>query len=120
MEAPRESSTIVTTREHGLIVHAHGLTDRGRMRERNEDQFLIAEPTRALRVLGASLSQPDTLFAQDHATLLVVADGMGGHRAGEEASRLAVATLEDFVLNAFHYVVRIQGDSIAAEFQEAL
>src|SRR5437868_1282275 len=109
-----------TSVDRALVVKAHGLTDRGQKRERNEDQFLVAELTRAMRVLGASLPQPSTLFADDRATLLCVADGMGGHRAGEEASRLAVATLEDFLLNAFHFVVRLQGDAVLAEFQEAL
>src|SRR5579884_1772718 len=102
-----------------LVVRAHGLTDRGRVRERNEDQYLVAELTRAMRVLGTSLPQPSTLFADDRATLLVVADGMGGHRAGEEASALAVATLEEFLLNAFHFVTRLHGDAVIAEFQEA-
>lgn len=46
-------------------------TDIGRARERNEDSYLAQEP----------------LFA--------VADGMGGHRAGDVASALALQTLQD-------------------------
>jgi PPM family protein phosphatase len=45
-------------------------TDIGRVRERNEDSILIAPP------------------------LYVVADGMGGHRGGQVASRVALETLE--------------------------
>jgi PPM family protein phosphatase len=48
-----------------------GLTDTGRKRQRNEDAFVVAPP----------------LFA--------VADGMGGAQAGEVASKLAAAALED-------------------------
>jgi protein phosphatase len=48
-----------------------GATDTGRKRRRNEDSYVIAPP----------------LFA--------VADGMGGAQAGEIASRLAAAALED-------------------------
>jgi len=48
-----------------------GRTDTGRRRRRNEDAFVLAPP----------------LFA--------VADGMGGAQAGEVASRLAAAALED-------------------------
>src|SRR4051812_9121856 len=106
--------------DRALTVRAYGLTDRGQLRARNEDNFLVAELTRAMRVLGASLAQPSTLFADERATLLVVADGMGGHRAGEEASALAVATLEDFLLNAFQFVVRLHGDAVVNEFQDAL
>ena len=51
----------------------YALSDVGRKRAHNEDNFLVAEN------LG--------LFA--------VADGMGGHQAGEMASRLAIEKLRD-------------------------
>jgi protein phosphatase len=103
-----------------LVVRAFGLSDRGQVRSRNEDQYLIAEVGRALRVSASSLPQPRTLFAERRAQLLVVADGMGGHSGGQEASALAVATLEQFLLDAFQFVVRLNGESVLSEFQEAL
>jgi serine/threonine protein phosphatase PrpC len=53
------------------IAKIAGVTDPGRKRQRNEDSYVLAPP----------------LFA--------VADGMGGAQAGELASRLAAAALED-------------------------
>jgi serine/threonine protein phosphatase PrpC len=56
-------------------LRAFGLTDKGRVRPTNEDCFAIHEE------LG----------------LCVIADGMGGHNAGEVAARLAVDAVVAFV-----------------------
>ncbi|MES1209546.1 MAG: protein phosphatase 2C domain-containing protein, partial [Pseudomonadota bacterium] len=58
---------------------AFGITHAGRVRDRNEDAF------------GS--------FTEDR--LFIVADGMGGHRAGEVASHMAVEELSAF-FHAFH------------------
>lgn len=57
------------------MLTAYGLTDKGRVRPTNEDCFAIEE------ALG----------------LCVIADGMGGHNAGEVAARLAVDAVVDYV-----------------------
>jgi protein phosphatase len=57
------------------VIRASGVTNRGRVRPTNEDCFGI-DP--ALQ-------------------LLVVADGMGGHAAGEVAARIAVESVLDYV-----------------------
>jgi protein phosphatase len=62
------------------MVQAHGATHPGRVRPQNEDSMLLDMP------LG--------LFA--------VADGMGGHNAGEIASALALETLHSFVERSQH------------------
>ena len=54
---------------------AVGVTDVGRVRKVNEDAFACLDPLK----------------------FLVVADGMGGHSAGEIASRLAVETMVSFI-----------------------
>jgi protein phosphatase len=57
------------------VLRASGVTDKGCVRRRNEDRFAIDESLQ----------------------LLVVADGLGGHNAGEVAARIAVDNLVEFV-----------------------
>jgi serine/threonine protein phosphatase PrpC/CRP-like cAMP-binding protein len=59
-------------------IRSHARTDVGRVREHNEDNFLVHE-------------SPEL-------HLYVVCDGMGGHASGEVASRIAVTALRDALL----------------------
>lgn len=60
-----------------MNVKSAGLTHVGRQRQHNEDSFLVANDSR----------------------LYLVADGMGGHAAGEIASRIAVDSISEFILH---------------------
>ncbi len=81
-------------------------TDIGRRRENNEDQFLIADLARTAKVNSTSLSHHDgeQIVGRSHAKLLLVADGMGGHAAGQRASMLAADTALNSVLDRFPWV----------------
>ncbi len=87
-----------------------GMTDVGRVRENNEDQFLIADLNRSMLVHQTSLSQDDhtRLFGGSQGALLLVADGMGGHAAGQQASAIAVQALEHYVLNTMPWFYHLQ------------
>jgi protein phosphatase len=73
-----------------VIVNVFGRTDVGRVRDHNEDAFLVAD----LSADNASL-QPEvrTHLLGERGTLFMVADGLGGAAAGEIASELAINTV---------------------------
>jgi protein phosphatase len=73
------------------------------VRQNNEDQFLIAELTKSMRVRQTTLREPHLQVGDERAHLFLVADGMGGERAGERASALAVTAIEQFTLNTFKW-----------------
>jgi protein phosphatase len=105
-----------------LAVTAFGVTDKGKVRSSNEDQFLIAELTKAMRVWQTSLPEPKMQVGEERAHLFLVADGMGGHQAGERASALAVAAIEHFTLNSFKWFFGtdgIEAKKVLAQFQAA-
>jgi PPM family protein phosphatase len=106
-----------------LSVKAFGITDKGKVRTTNEDQFLIAELTKAMRVWQTSLPEPRVQVGEERAHLFLVADGMGGHQAGERASALAVVAIEHFTLNTFKWFFGSNGSEAQkalAQFQAAL
>jgi len=49
---------------------------------------------------GRRASNEDALFVDISLGLFIVADGMGGHNAGEVAAHLAVETISEFILHA--------------------
>jgi protein phosphatase len=106
-----------------LAVRSFGLTDRGRVRPQNEDQFLIAELAKSLRVRQSSLPQRVNQTSAERGHLFLVADGVGGHHGGERASALAMQSIEDFVLNSLKWFFHLKGSeeqNLLKEFQTAL
>jgi protein phosphatase len=76
-----------------------GLTDRGRVRPDNQDQFLIASLHKLLRVHQSSLPPEDitTLISESRGYILLVADGVGGRPDGQAASSTVVKTIAQHV-----------------------
>ncbi len=64
-----------------------GRTDVGQVREHNEDNFIVADLTKASRGL---METDRNQLVGERGVLLGVCDGMGGAAAGEVASQLAV------------------------------
>jgi protein phosphatase len=106
-----------------MSVRSFGMTDRGLVRETNEDQFLIAVLTKALGIQQSSLPQATAKYADDQGHFFLVADGVGGSPAGEEASALAVKSIEEFLVNTLKWFFQLKGpetENVLAEFQDAV
>ena len=75
-------------------------TDVGMVRSGNEDNFLILDLSTGRSWTASEEEPPDLLtYAQGYyGSLLAVSDGMGGALAGEVASRMAVETVRDRML----------------------
>jgi len=74
----------------GLVVVAGGRTDVGRVRNLNEDSYLVAALGRDAVVMKGATT---TLTVPHTPALLVVADGVGGAASGEIASLMATDTM---------------------------
>jgi PPM family protein phosphatase len=79
------------------------LTDVGRVRSHNEDKVLFVEPTE---------SRPDSLA--------LVADGMGGHAAGEVASTKAAETIRRVFFDTDGPVPKVLNAAFAAANREII
>jgi serine/threonine protein phosphatase PrpC len=89
-----------TTDRRRLVAPADSLcaiTDVGRVRDHNEDTFYVS----------------------DNGKLLIVADGMGGHEAGEVASALAVEALVEFFTGGCQEMVAAGAEPIETLLREA-
>jgi protein phosphatase len=135
MSEPQMTSDVVAIGPHDLetvtlpnsdpilSVRSFGLTDPGKVRESNEDQFLIAVLLKALQVERTSLPQAKVRHSSDRSHVFVVADGIGGNAGGERASAMAIDSVETFILETFLWFAQFKGqedDKVLADFQSAL
>jgi len=98
-----------------------GLTHVGRVRKENQDHFMLCTVHPQVVVHGTSLPEPESLPLRGTrmATYMLVADGVGSGAGGGEASRLALATITQYVASSMRSY-HAAGAATDAEFYEAL
>jgi len=102
-----------------------GLTDVGKVRELNEDQFVIASLRKSVRLRHTSLTDADLVarLAGVESYLFVVADGVGGRPGGELASTSAVSSLLEYLdqaVVAYHSLNTDQEHDFLARLEESV
>ena len=94
-----------------VYVDVAALTHRGKVRQNNEDQFLVGRTERDLEVLLTSLDQEHIpRHSRETGYGMIVADGMGGEAGGEVASRLAIKTLVELVIQTPDWLMRLDDE----------
>lgn len=91
-----------------LLVDVAALTDRGKVRERNEDAFAVFRMGRFLERVTSNLPAgelPERHEAIGH--VMIVADGLGGHEAGEVASHTAIGRVLEGVMNEPRWALKL-------------
>jgi serine/threonine protein phosphatase PrpC len=80
-------------------IDVYGVTDVGRVRTVNQDNFLICSMRKSVAVHHTSIPELDRLSigTERLAFLAMVADGVGGSVTGDAASRLAVEQATEYV-----------------------
>jgi protein phosphatase len=106
-------------------VDSFGITDRGKVREANEDNFLIVTVKKSIEIRDSSLpaSPGAERFGAAEAHLFVVADGVGGGPEGERASADAVSALLAYVRSAagcFHQISAEREHELFAQLESTV
>ncbi len=104
-----QSETVVPI-EFGASSHV------GHVRSRNEDHFAVVQFRRDSEILLGSLAPKDLVVPASHSHAMIVADGMGGMKAGELASRLALQTMLELAGHASSWVMKL-ADADAQQIQ---
>jgi serine/threonine protein phosphatase PrpC len=91
----------------------------GYRRTNNEDQFFVTRLGRTLQTLITSLPAGDVPEMTEEVNyVMVVADGMGGHRAGEVASRMAISALISLALDVPDWIFKATKNMRASSNRE--
>ncbi len=113
MTDPRQLVVDTEPRPTSSNIDVFGLSDRGRVRSENQDQFLIASLHKLLRVHQSSLPPEDitTLVSESRGYILLVADGVAGRPDGQAASGTVVKTIAHHVTHLMDLYRRLDSNN---------
>ena len=105
-------------------IDVYGLTHPGKVRSTNNDQFMIGQVHKHLDVWRASASELDRAkFGEERlAFVAMVADGVGAGERGQEASKVALQAVAEYVassMDAYYSSDAREGGAFAELLEEA-
>ena len=113
------ATAILTRKPLNEEIDVFGLTHPGKVRKANQDHFLLASVHKRVDVHLTSLDVGRLPFGEERlAFFCMVADGVGGGELGEEASRLALEAVMQYVTRSMQCYY--QADGREEEFINAL
>jgi protein phosphatase len=100
-----------------MFVELHAQTDIGRIRQANEDNFLVLDLGSGGSWSGSDAkTEPPENFRRfevgDEGLVLIVSDGMGGALAGDVASRMAVESVREMLTEEDEHKTDDQGANV--------
>ncbi len=105
----------------GVRIDVAALSHIGKVREHNEDHYLVASGARHATTLLTNVPPGDVPSEFGETSyLMIVADGMGGHAAGEVASRMAIATLINIILHVPDWILRLDDEHAQKVMERAV
>ena len=102
---------VISRRPRDDEIDVYGLTHPGKIRTENQDHFLVGSLRGRLNVQLSSLPNDHRLPLEEErvAFFMVVADGVGGGRKGEAASRLALEDVTHYIAESARCYFRADG-----------
>jgi PPM family protein phosphatase len=108
---PDDTATVPGVRSlipNRVLVEIAARSDRGKKRTNNEDTYLVYRTGRFVERISSNIPESELASQfEDGGYLMAVADGMGGMRAGEIASREALLTGFRLVLRAPKWLLNL-------------
>lgn len=96
-------------------IDVFGLTHAGKVRKDNQDHFLLCSLQKQIKLFHTSLPDASRIGGDERVAFIsMVADGVGGHKGGEEASRLALQGITQYITEAIHVYYTSDPDDDAA------
>jgi serine/threonine protein phosphatase PrpC len=108
-----------------VVIDSFGQTDPGKVRQGNEDHFVIATVRKSVEIRYTSLADDAVARRLGRATghLFAVADGVGGRPEGDLASERAVTALLDYIVSAaecFQGLDTTREDALLVKLEETV